>query len=277
MASWTTATAFITGGGSGIGRALAREMAARGTRVCVTDIDGGAASRVAAECGAGAEAVALDVRDAEGVKRAIEAFAAKHGRLDYVFNNAGFAIAGETDDIPLAAWRRIIDTNISGVLQGVLAAYPLMLKQGSGHIINTASLAGLGAAPLLAPYGLTKHAVVGLSKSLRLEGASRGVRVSVLCPSAIETPMLDAGNPKDSQIGWAPDTRRFLTAVAGPPHPVERCASETLAALDRNQGIIVLPMRARISWILDRLFPGLVEVIGRKIVAGERAKRLPSG
>lgn len=274
MTTWTMATAFVTGGASGIGRALAREMAARGTRVCIADIDGEAAERTAEACGANATSVRLDVRDADAVRQAVEAFAGHHGRLDYVFNNAGFGIAGECDDIRLEAWRNIIDVNLYGVLHGVLAAYPIMLKQGSGHIVNTASLAGLGAAPLLAPYGLTKHAVVGLSTSLRLEAAARGVRVSVLCPAAIETPLLDSGNPPDAGIGWAPDMRRFLTALAGPPYPVDRCATETLAALDRNQGVIVLPGRARIAWILGRLFPTLVEALGRKAVAQERAQRL---
>lgn len=273
MQTPTRRNAFITGGGSGIGRALAKALAARGVAVCVADLNADAAQRVAAECGNDAKAVLLDVRDATAVRSAIEAFSAERGRLDYIFNNAGIGIGGETDEIPLAAWHSIVDINLYGVLHGVLAAYPIMLKQGFGHIINVASLAGLGPVPLLAPYALTKHAVVGLSTSLRIEAAARGVRVSVLCPAAIETPLLDTENPSDFHIKWAPDMRRFLTTLAGPPYSVERCAQETLAAVEKNKGIIVLPGRARLAWRLGRLFPSLVEAVSQSAVAVERKSR----
>lgn len=274
MKSYANQTAFITGGGSGIGCALAKALSAGGARVCVADINFAAAQLVANECGANAKAVSVDVREAAALKGCIESFSNEHGRLDYVFNNAGIGIAGETDEIPLPAWQRIVDINLYGVLHGVLAAYPIMLKQGSGHIINTASLAGLGPAPLLAPYALTKHAVVGLSTSLRIEAAARGVRVSVLCPAAIETPILDSENPGDLKIGWAPDMRRFLTALGGPPYSVEKCAQETLAAVERNTGVIVLPGRARLAWRLGRLFPALVEVVSQRAVMAERKTRI---
>ena len=273
MGNWKNATAIITGGGSGIGRALAKVMSARGTRVLVTDINQQTAERVATECGSLASAASLDVRDADGVSAVVEKFARDTGRLDYIFNNAGIGVAGEVDEIPLQAWQHIIDINLCGVLHGVLAAYPLMVKQGSGHIINTASMAGLGPAPLLTPYAMTKHAVVGLSTSLRLEGAARGVRVSVLCPSAIETPLLDSGNPADVAIAWAPDVRRFLSALTGPPYPVEKCAEQTLDAIDDNKSIIVLPGRARLAWRLGRLFPNMVEKLVLGTVAAERSNR----
>ncbi|QCK86366.1 SDR family oxidoreductase [Phreatobacter aquaticus] len=273
MATTTRPTAFVTGGGSGIGRALAKALAARGTTVCVADTNVAAAEAVAKECGDDASSLSLDVRDAAAMKRSIEEFATQNGRLDYMFNNAGIGIAGEVDDIPLSGWHRIVDINVYGVLHGVLAAYPIMLEQGFGHIVNTASLAGLGPAPLFTPYALTKHAVVGLSTSLRIEAASRGVRVSVVCPAAVETPLLDAENPGDLGIGWAPDARRFLTAMAGPPYPVEKCADDILAALDKNKSVIVLPGRARLAWRLGRLFPALVEKIGLSAVAKERSSR----
>ncbi|MFI4939633.1 MAG: SDR family NAD(P)-dependent oxidoreductase [Burkholderiales bacterium] len=267
-------TAFITGGGSGIGRAIAKAMVARGVHVCVADINYANAQSVARECGAGTQAINLDVRDATAVKDAIESFAATNGQLDYLFNNAGIAAAGETNDIPLSEWRKLVDVNLYGVLHGVLAAYPIMLKQGSGHIVNTASLAGLGPAPLFGPYAMTKHAVVGLSISLRIEAAARGVQVSVLCPAAVETPLLDSENTNDVKIASAPNARRFLTALAGPPYSVEKCASEALAAIAENKAVIVLPGRARIAWRLGRFFPSLVEMISKSAVADERKKLL---
>jgi len=277
MKAWQNAVAIVTGGGSGIGRALSLAMSKRGVRVLVTDVDLLSAQKVATECGSLATAAMLDVRDSTAVRTCIEQYASQQGRLDYLFNNAGIAVAGEADEIPLAAWQRVIDVNVHGVLHGVLAAYPIMLKQGHGHIINTASLAGLGPAPLLAPYGLSKHAVVGLSTSLRIEAAARGVRVSVLCPSAIETPILDSENPKDIPIAWAPDIRRYLTALAGPPYPVEKCAEETLDAIARNVPVIVLPGRARLGWRIGRLFPALVEKISLGAVATERNERKHNG
>jgi NAD(P)-dependent dehydrogenase (short-subunit alcohol dehydrogenase family) len=273
MDTFTNATAFITGGGSGIGRSLAIHLASRGAKVCVADINLAAAQKVAEECGRNAIAMKADVRDAAEIKQCIESFATQHGRLDYVFNNAGIGIGGETEEIPLSAWQHIVDVNVYGVLNGVLAAYPIMIKQGFGHIINCASLAGLGPAPLLAPYALTKHAVVGLSTSLRIEAASRGVKVSVLCPAAIETPILDSQNPDSFNIPWAPNMRRFLTALAGPPYSVDKCATETLDAIEKNKGIIVLPARARVAWRLGRLSPTLVEKLSQKAVTVERKSR----
>jgi NAD(P)-dependent dehydrogenase (short-subunit alcohol dehydrogenase family) len=273
MNHYQNKTAFITGGGSGIGKALALRLSAKGAKVCIADINHDAAVAVAAKCGPFAEAVTLDVRDAQAVQSAIATFAEKHARLDFLFNNAGIGVGGEANEIPLPAWQRIVDINVYGVLNGVLAAYPIMLEQGYGHIINTASLAGLGPAPLLAPYALTKHAVVGLSTSLRIEAAPKGIKVSVLCPAAIETPILDNGNPKEFNIKWNPDMRRFLSALAGPPYSVEKCAEESLVAIEKNKGIIVLPGRARFAWILGRMSPKLVEKASANAVLTERKSR----
>ena len=271
---WTGATVLMTGGGSGIGRALSLAMAQRGATVIVTDINGDAAAQVASECGETATAHTLDVRDAEAVRQRVDAVVRDHGRIDYLFNNAGMGVGGEAHEISLAAWERVLDVNVRGVMHGVVAAYPLMVKQGGGHIVNTASLAGLGPAPLLTPYGMSKHAVVGLTTSLRIEAAAYGVRVSALCPAAIETPLLDAENPEDlPAIAWRPDVRRFLTRLAGPPYPVEKFAKEALDGIDRNQGIIVIPARARLGWRLGRWAPGLVEKISGQVVTGERALR----
>lgn len=273
MSTWQNATAFISGAGSGIGRALAAAIAGRGGRVYLADLDLAAAQAAATACGPNATAVQLDIRDAAAFQARIAEVVAQHGRLDYLFNNAGIGIAGEAYEIPPQAWDRIIDINIRGTLNGVAAAYPLMVNQGGGHIVNTASLAGLGPAPLLAPYSMTKHAIVGLSHSLRIEAAAYGVRVSVLCPSSVETPMLDARPPADLPMPWAPDIRRFLTRLAGPPYPVDKFAAEALAAVERNAATIVIPGRARLVWLLGRLSPGLVEKASASAVAAERAEK----
>lgn len=275
MERWKSSTVLITGGGSGIGRALAQAIAARGGWVTVADIDLAAAQAVAAACGTQAAAVKLDVRDAKAFQKCVDAIVQQHGHLDYLFNNAGIGIAGEASEIPAEAWQRIIDININGTLNGVAAAYPQMLRQGRGHIINTASLAGLGPAPLLTPYAMTKHAIVGLSHSLRIEAAAQGVRVSVLCPASVETPMLDAPPPADiKNMPWTPNVRRFLTKLAGPPYPADRFAAEALRGVERNAATIVAPARARLVWYLGRLAPNIVEAASLQAVVTERATRV---
>ncbi|MBX3045427.1 MAG: SDR family oxidoreductase [Anaerolineales bacterium] len=274
MKTWQDSTAFITGAGSGIGRALAQAIAARGGYVYLADVDGAAAQAAAAAIGARATAVQLDVRDADAFRARVHEAAQQRGTLDYIFNNAGIGIAGEAYEIPAEAWQRIIDINVGGTLNGIAAAYPLMVEQRSGHIINTASLAGLGPAPLLAPYSMTKHAIVGLSHSLRIEAAAYGVRVSVLCPASVETPMLDAPPPADiKDMPWTPDVRRFLTKLAGPPYPADKFAAEALRGVEKNAATIVAPARARMVWYLGRLAPGLVEKASLGAVASERASR----
>jgi short-subunit dehydrogenase len=134
-----------------------------------------------------------------------------------------------------------------------------MVRQGHGHIVNTASLAGLIPAPMLAPYGMTKHGVVGLSTSLRMEGAAHGVRVSVVCPGVIDTPILDKGNPPDlPALSSMPDGRRMLTAMIGEPYPAPALAADVLAGVARNRAVIVTPRHARVAWRTYRLSPRLV-------------------
>lgn len=258
--SYANATAFVTGAGSGIGKALALELSKRGARVWATDMNGAAAEATAAACGPHARARALDVRDAAAVREQIAEAAHESGRLDYLFNNAGIGIGGEVHELSAAHFDRVLDVNVRGVVHGVVAAYPLMVKQGKGHIVNVASLAGLGPAPFLTPYAMSKHAVVGLSSSLRIEGAALGVRVSALCPAAVETPILDADNPADlPAVSWKPDIRAFLTKLAGPPYPADKLAAEALDAVTKNIGVIVLPSRARLLWRLGRFSPALIE------------------
>lgn len=274
MTHWQGKIVFITGGGSGIGRSLAIALAQRGATLTITDIDGDAASRTAQACNGQARGLALDVRDAAAVAAAVDETAEKGGRLDVIFNNAGIGIAGETHELDVAHFDRILDINVRGVVHGVMAAYPRMVAQGFGQIVNTASLAGLGPAPFFTPYAMTKHAIVGLSLSLRAEASGLGVRVNALCPAAIETPILDASNPADlPQAKWKPDARALLTKLAGPPYPVERFTEEALRGLQRDQAVIVIPKRARLLWRLGRWMPAAVEKGSADAVAEFRRTR----
>jgi NAD(P)-dependent dehydrogenase (short-subunit alcohol dehydrogenase family) len=191
-----------------------------------------------------------------------------------IFNNAGIGIAGETHELSVAHFDRIIDINLRGVVHGVMAAYPRMVAQGFGQIVNTASLAGLAPAPFFTPYSMTKHAVVGLSVSLRAEASALGVRVNALCPAAIETPILESSNPGDlPQPKWVPDARGFLTKLAGPPYSLERFTEEALQALQRDRAVIVIPGRARLLWRIGRWIPAAVEKGSADAVKEFRGKR----
>lgn len=257
MSYWNGRTAVVTGAASGIGFALSEAMISRGAKVWLTDINEDGVREAAEQLGTSARWRALDVCDAAAVHDLIAQVADETG-IDFLFNNAGVGVGGESHLLKVAHWDRTIDINIRGVTNGVAAAYPRMVKQGHGHIVNTASAAGLVPAPLLTPYSMTKHAVVGLTKSLRLEAVNYGVRVSALCPTAIETPILDSEAPADLADQWQPDVRRYLTKLGGPPYPVEKFAAQALQALERNRDIIVIPASGRVASFLYRLFPGLV-------------------
>lgn len=144
--------AIVTGGASGIGAALGSALVRRGAHVVLADVDGDAVAhnaKVFNEAGPGtAESAVVDVRDAHGVADLVHETHRSRGRLDLMFNNAGIGVAGEPEELLLEHWDRAIDVNLRGVVHGCHAAYPLMKQQGSGHIVNTASLAGLvpGAA-----------------------------------------------------------------------------------------------------------------------------------
>ena len=254
--------AVVTGAASGIGRAMSGALAARGATVVLADIDGDGAQRAADAIAAGppgrASAATLDVADAAAFAALIDTVTADHGRVDMLFNNAGIGMGGPVSDMGVAHWDRVIDVNLRGVVHGVCAVYPQMLSRGSGHIVNTASLAGLIPGPMLTPYAATKHAVVGLSTSLRGEAARSGVRVSVVCPGVIDTPLLDKGNPADvPATAVMPNGRSMLTSIIGSAYPPAKLAEDVLGGVRANRAFIVSPRHARVPWRLYRLSPEL--------------------
>jgi NAD(P)-dependent dehydrogenase (short-subunit alcohol dehydrogenase family) len=274
--------AIVTGGASGIGRALGAALVRRGDRVVLADVEGATAVEVAEQLtavGPGtASGAAVDVQDAAAVAALVTDTAARHGRLDLMFNNAGLGIGGPVEELALTHWDRAIDVNLRGVVHGVHAAYPVMLRQGFGHIVNTASLAGLLPSPGSAPYSATKWAVVGLSLSLRGEAAPRGVRVSVVCPGGVDTPILDKGMPPDLPrvpTAEATDTRAVVTKLSGGHlYSADALAADVLRGLDRNRAFIVAPRQARILWRLMRLSPSLMMRLGTAMIARDSDTRL---
>lgn len=276
MSYFADKVAVVTGGASGIGQAVGEELARQGARVVLADLDARGGEESAEEIrrsGGRAQAMEVDVTRPEAVDHLIHHTVHENGRLDYLFNNAGTGIQGEVRDQSLEGWRRILKVNLEGVIHGVHAAYPVMVRQGFGHIVNTASLAGLTPAPGLAPYAATKHAVVGLTTSLRVEGADLGVRASVICPGVIETPLVHNIPTVDpALVGTNMDD--YMGEFPLKPYPVKRCAQDVLRGVRKNRAIIVVTGHAKLLWMLWRLSPTLQLRLSRHLLAESR-KRFP--
>jgi NAD(P)-dependent dehydrogenase (short-subunit alcohol dehydrogenase family) len=188
--------AVVTGAGSGIGRATARELARRRARVHVVDIDRARAEAVAEELArTGAEAWAheVDVRDAAAVEALAERVYAQHGRTDVLVNNAGIGFSAHVHEMSLDDWRAVLDVNLHGVIHGVHAFVPRMIDQGGdAHIVNVASILGLLGVPTMSAYCASKFAIVGLSECLGAELAPFGIAVTTACPGVIATDIVRA-------------------------------------------------------------------------------------
>ena len=186
--------AVVTGAGSGIGEGIARAAAHAGMRVVVADLDTEKAGTVATDIVAsGGSAVAheVDVSRLESVEALRDATLDTFGAVHLVCNNAGVWVGALMEEADIRDWQFLINVNLYGVIHGVKTFLPLLLEQGEGHIVNTASVGGLIAGPPEGPYCTTKFAIVGLSESLLLEVAYRGVGVSVLCPGLVDTGLIE--------------------------------------------------------------------------------------
>lgn len=274
--SYRDGTALVTGAASGIGLALSRALAFQGAEVVLADLQGELAARRAAEIvaeGGQATAAQLDVRDPEAFDALAERTLARTGRIDYLFNNAGIGIGGEVANYDHSVWADTFDVNIRGVTNGIQAVYPRMIEQGFGHIINTASMAGLlPAMPFSASYCGSKHAVVGLTLSLRIEATVPGVRVSVLCPGVIRTPILEGGGKFGRMIQQVPDELMKRMWEDLRPMDAARFAARVLRAAKRNPAVIIVPGWWRLLWWTQRLAPWLVERLSRRQYLGMRCE-----
>ena len=250
--------AIITGGASGIGRALGEELARGGCEVVFADRQIEVAEQVATEVrdrGGLAAAAELDVRDFGSYEKLVGATLERTGRIDYLFNNAGIGVGGEIDRYELRDWDDVFDVNLRGVAYGIHAVYPTMIRQGSGHIVNTASVAGLLPAAGEGSYVASKYAVVGLSKTLRIEAKQHGIRVSVLCPGVVRTPILTGGRyGRANHPGLTDDAILSLWQRLKPMEP-ELFARQSLAAVFRNEAIIIVPRWWKALWYFDRFAP----------------------
>lgn len=214
--------AVITGAGSGIGEGIARAAASAGMSVVVADIDMQKAQAVAADIGEHAMACKVDVSSMASVEALRDATLQRFGAVHLLCNNAGVWIGALMHDADIKDWQYLINVNLYGVIHGVKAFLPLLVKQGEGHIVNTASMGGLISGPPEGLYTTTKFAVVGLSEALLMEVADKGVGVSVLCPGLVNTNLITqsfAVRPEEFNPGIdhrqpAPDVASGISPLA---------------------------------------------------------------
>jgi NADP-dependent 3-hydroxy acid dehydrogenase YdfG len=228
------AVIVVTGGGSGIGAAMARRFVAEGARaVVLADRDAGAAATVAAELGERASAAALDVTDEAAVAALVAGVLAEHSRIDLFCSNAGLASGAGLHDSPAEAWQRAWEVHVMAHVYAARAVLPAMIAAGGGYLLNTSSAAGLLSAPGDAPYTASKHAAVGLAEWLAYSYRDRNIRVSVLCPMGVDTPLLSAGLAAGSPAAAA-------VAASGPVLGADEVAAAVVEAVT-NEAFLVLP------------------------------------
>lgn len=255
----------ITGGGSGLGRAIALDHARAGWRVAVLDRDAASAETVAGEieeAGGRALAVACDVTDGGAVDAAVAAIRRSWRGVDVLVNNAGVAGSGTVVDTPEADWRRIMEVNLFGVVAMCRAVIPAMMRARSGHVVNIASAAGFVSAPGMAAYNASKAAVISLSESLRVELAPHGIGVSVACPSFFRTNLLDdfSGSEESRQMA--------LRLMEKSPLSADDVARAIRRGVRRQEFMIVPHGDAWRTLWLKRLAPELFFGVVRRKAAG---------
>lgn len=242
--------AIITGGASGIGKAVGQQLAGHGAVVILADRNIDLAKQTAAgieQAGGRARAYPVDVADRAAVQTLVDEAVAEYGRIDYMFNNAGIAVSGEARDFAYEDWKNVIDINLYGVVNGVHAVLPVMIKQGSGHIINTASMAGLVPIPFHVSYVAAKYGVVGLSHALRIEVANLGVKVSVVCPGRTDTPILQTSKVIKHDQG-------SLSAYLPKPITADRMARAVLRGVRKNRATITASIPMWFAWLFCRSY-----------------------
>jgi NAD(P)-dependent dehydrogenase (short-subunit alcohol dehydrogenase family) len=262
------ASAIVTGAGSGFGRAVAYELAARGARVLASDIDEATAEETAdviRSRGGIAFARRTDVRDAEAVGELVADARGRFGGVDVMVNNAGLAVVGRMGEVPLEDWRLQIEVNLMGVLYGCHHVIPLMRAQKRGWILNVASAAGLLSPPFMGPYNVTKAGVVSLSETLHGELRGEGIGVTALCPTFFRT------NIHKAQRSSSEMRARSAKLVEGAKWSAEEIAKLAVDGLLRDDLYVIPQLDGKILWRTRRLMGALFHTIaGRAVQRGMR-------
>jgi short-subunit dehydrogenase len=254
LKNFTNKSVLITGAATGIGRALAHELANRGAIVYVTALTTKESQIVVDEItslNGKAIAAELDVGNFKDIEKMIELVVSEQGQLDIMINNAGVAYVGESYDMQIETIEKLAHINFSAVNVGAILAYRQMKKQGFGHILNTASMAGFLPTPGMAVYAATKHGVVGLTTSLASEGKDFNIVVKASCPGFIKSELMNKSSKVSNNMS------DYLDLL---PEPIDAsiAAKTIIDGLGKKPVLIFTPPYAKISYFLNRFIPGFL-------------------
>jgi NAD(P)-dependent dehydrogenase (short-subunit alcohol dehydrogenase family) len=264
--------AVVTGAASGIGRAVTDALVGLGARVVMADVERDALDAAAADlraAGADVLAVPTDVRHREQIQTLADAALDTYGRVDIVHNNAGVVAAGAIEELSVETWRWVLEVDLWSVIHGVSVFTPILKSAGRGHVVNTASTAGLQSAKGIAPYNVAKFGVVALTETLRTELAGSGVSASVLCPGAVDTRITSAerNRPDDVPASSGPIAEGFRT------RSTELLKTRGLAPAE-VAAMVVDAIRTDRFWIITH--PAWIDVLAER-VEGMRTGELRQG
>lgn len=248
--------AVITGASSGLGAEIARQLAEKGAVPLLLARDKAKLQQVTDQLAVTAYSYFLDITDDAAVEEVFRNIFKEHGRIDILINNAGFGIFNTFLDAPLNQFKEMMDVNYMGIVRCTKAVLPHMLRQGSGHIVNIASMAGkIGSAKSTA-YAASKHAVLGFTNSLRAELVGTGVRLTAVNPGPIDTPFFDIADPKGNYV------KNISWMMLKP----EKVAHKSIQAIEKNKSEVNLPFISAAGTKLFHLFPRLFERTAYKIL-----------
>jgi NAD(P)-dependent dehydrogenase (short-subunit alcohol dehydrogenase family) len=247
--------AFITGAGSGLGRALCLELAKRRWRIAVADVDRKRIEETASlirQQGGQALEIICDVTRPEDLEHAAAAVKEAWGGVDVVINNAGVSAYGDMETIPVERWQWIININLMGVIYGCKAFIPVLEAQGGGHVVNIASYLAFLSAPGSTCYNVTKAGILSLSETLRIELAGKNIGVSVVMPSFFKTNLMDQLYCTDSG-----KEKMIRTLFSRSSFPAAKIAANIIRAMEKNRFYVLPQWDARLLWSIKRWMPGL--------------------
>lgn len=255
-------TVVLTGAASGIGRAMAQQLSAAGATVHALDVNAaGLDSLVAENHGPGTiHSAVLDVRDRQAYAEVIRGVREISKSIDFLFNNAGVTQLGEAQNIPFERWQRLLDINLMGVIHGCQLVYPIMIAQGAGHIINTASIAGGTGYATAAAYTASKGAILEFTRSMRSEATAYGVKVSVACPGYVDSGIF----AQDNIVGA--DREAVINDLPVKMMTPNEAAGHLLHGVIKGRKSIIFPFSAVFLWTLSNWAPALIGPFHRKFL-----------
>jgi 2-hydroxycyclohexanecarboxyl-CoA dehydrogenase len=248
------ARALVTGAGSGIGRAIAVELARKGSHVLAVDIHGETAEKTALACtevGPDAHGLACDVADVTAVHRLADTVAADHGPLDVLVNNAGVGMSGRLADMTIDDWRWIRGVNLDGVVHCCHTFGPALVERGGGHVVNVASALAYTMRATEPAYVATKAAVLALSRCLRADWGAAGVGVTAVCPGVVDTPIVESARFVGDDGEMADKAGRLFSRG----HPPELVARDVVVAIRMNKAVATSGWEAKLAWWAHRFLP----------------------